>query len=469
MTTRQLRFSFDRTAGDKVMPQKQRVLMPTSTCAVIVLLLALWTDFSFGAQLSVQTYTVATVAGNGQSGFGEDGGAAVSAELNSPGSIAADNKGNLYIADLQNARIRKVSIDGKITTVAGNGQRGFSGDGGLAINASLDMAFNPVNAAPYFVYDGGLALDAAGRLYFADSNNHRIRKIDLNGVITTVAGTGDFGYAGDGGPAVLAILSFPSNLAIDRTGNIYIADTGNRVIRKVSPDGTITTVASGKDLRRDGWVGFKSPTGVAVNEDGELYVADPVFYYFGDVFKVDREGNVRSISSPRLGGDIWTGPSSVAVDPMGNILVADTYNNVVEWISRDEQRLTTFSVPTLATPRGVSVDSSGTIYIADTGNQVVRMIAPPGPKLTLNSTKYCLESGWTMGVESVLSDTSIDLIGISNGTSWEVPSWRRTTNTGNFFEAGTFGSGTEGEHAIRVRIANMLSNTVSFTVSGCAP
>jgi trimeric autotransporter adhesin len=202
--------------------------MATSTRTLIVLWLALWTDFSFGAQLSVQTYTVETVAGNGQSAFGGDGGVAVSAELNSPGSVAADNKGNLYIADLQNARIRKVTIDGKITTVAGNGQRGFSGDGGLAIDASIDMAFNPVNDAPYFVYDGGLAVDAAGRLYFADSNNHRIRKIDLDGVITTIAGTGDFGYAGDGGPAVLANLSFPSNLAIDRTGNIYIADTGNR-------------------------------------------------------------------------------------------------------------------------------------------------------------------------------------------------------------------------------------------------
>ena len=443
--------------------------MATSTCALIVLMLALWTDFSFGAQLSVQTYTFATVAGNGQSGFGGDGGAAISAELNSPGSVAADNKGNLYIADLQNARIRKVSIDGKITTVAGNGQRGFSGDGGLAINASLDMAFNPVNAAPYFVYDGGLAVDAAGRLYFADSNNHRIRKIDLNGVITTVAGTGDFGYAGDGGPAVLAILSFPSNLTIDRTGNIYIADTGNRVIRKVSPDGTITTVANGKDVRRDAWVGFQSPTGVAVNEDGELYVADPTFYYFGDVFKVDREGKVRSISSPRLGGDIWGGPQGVAVDPMGNILVADTYNNVVEWIARDEHALTDLPVPGLARPLGVSVDSSGTIYVADTGNHIVRAIAPPRPTLTLNATEYCLGTGWTMGVENALSDTSIDLIGISNGTSWEVPSWRRTTNTGNFFEAGTFGSGTEGQHAIRLRIANMLSNTISFTVSGCAP
>jgi DNA-binding beta-propeller fold protein YncE len=120
----------------------------------------------------------------------------------------------------------------------------------------------------------------------------------------------------------------------------------------VSPDGTITTVAGGRDLRRDGWVGFTSPTGVAVNEDGELYVADPCFYYFGDVFKVDREGNVRSISSPRLGGDRWTGPSSVGVDPMGNILVADIYNNVVEWISRDEQRLTDLPVPGLARPLG---------------------------------------------------------------------------------------------------------------------
>jgi len=154
---------------------------------------------------------------------------------------------------------------------------------------------------------------------------------------------------------------------------------------------------------------------------------------------------------------------------MGNILVADTYNNVVEWISRDEQRLTDLPLPGLARPLGVSVDSTGTIYVADTGNHIVRAIAPPRPTLTLNATEYCLGTGWTMGVENALSDTSIDLIGISNGTSWEVPSWRRTTNTRNFFDAGTFGPGTEGEHAIRVRIANMLSNTVSFTVSGCAP
>jgi trimeric autotransporter adhesin len=433
--------------------------MVRSTYALMALLLALWTDFSFGAQFSVWGYNIATVAGSGQSGFGGDGGAAISAGLNSPGNAAADNKGNLYIADLRNARIRKVSIDGKITTVAGNGQRGFSGDGGLAINASIDMAFNPVNAAPYFVYDGGLAVDAAGQVYIADANNHRIRKIDRDGVIRTIAGTGDFGYGGDAGPAVLAYLSFPSNLAIDRTGNLYIADTGNRVIRKVSPDGTITTVAKG----------FRSPTGVAVNEDGELYVADPGINYFGDIFKVDREGNVRSISSPRLGGDIWTGPQSVAVDPVGNILVADTYNDVVEWISRDEQRLTDLPVPGLARPLGVSVDISGNIYVADTDNHIVRMIAPPGPTLTLNSTKYCQGNEWNIGVQNALSDTPIDLIGISSGTSWDLPAWRRTANAGNFFEAGTFGPGTEGEHTIRLRIGNMLSNAVSFTVSTCAP
>ena len=260
--------------------------MPTSTCARVVLLLTLWTDFSLGAQLSVQAIT--PVAGNGQSGFGGDGGAATSAMLNSPGSVAVDNKGNLYIADLLNARIRKVSIDGKITTVAGNGQRGFSGDGGLAINASLDMVRYPAYAASSA---GGLAVDSRGQVYLADTNNDRIRKIDINGVITTIAGTGDSGYDGDGGPAVLAALRFPSSLTIDRVGNIYFTDTGNRVIRKINPDGTISTAIK--------YFFFEFPAGVAVNEDGELYVADSGYNYFGDVFQVDRQGVPRPMFSGR--------------------------------------------------------------------------------------------------------------------------------------------------------------------------
>jgi sugar lactone lactonase YvrE len=454
--------------------------MQTLRYALFVLLLTIWAHQS----LSAQGNSITTVAGTGQAGFAGDSGPASSALLHSPGSVAADNNGNLYIADLQNERIRKVSIDGKITTVAGTGHRGFSGDGGLAINASLDMAFNPINAVGYFVYDGGLAVDDAGRVYIADSNNHRIRKIDLDGVITTIAGTGDFGYVGDGGPAVLAALSFPSNLTIDRVGNIYIADTGNRVIRKISPDGTINTAAKG----------FLSPTGVAVNENGEIYVADPSFNYFGNVFKVDRQGTVSSISS-RVGGEFWTGPRSVAVDPMGNIIATDTYNNVVVRISKDERTLTTIAggegpaIPkTLAGPLGVSVDSSGTIYIADTDNHRVKMIATPRPTLTLNSGKYCtgvwqdpfsdIRATWILRLENAPPNTPIQLIGISNDLAWEVPAWRRTRNNGTFSETGVFAAGNEGEHTIRVRMSgkpltsdeagNSLSNTVSFNVSSCA-
>jgi sugar lactone lactonase YvrE len=308
-------------------------------------------------------------------------------------------------------------------------------------------------------------------VYIADSNNHRIRKIDVDGVITTIAGTGDSGYVGDGGPAVLAVLSFPSNLTIDRVGNIYIADTGNRVIRKISPDGTINTAAQG----------FSSPTGVAVNEDGEIYVADPLFNAFGNVFRVDRQGTVSSISS-RVGGEFWTGPRSVAVDPMGNIIATDTYNNVVVRISKDEQTLTTIAggegpgIPkTLAGPLGVSVDSSGTIYIADTDNHRVKMIATPGPTLTLNSSEYCTGATWILSLENAPPDTCclpqgvpIQLIGISNDLAWEVPAWRRTTKYGTFSETGVFAAGNDGEHTIRVRIGNFLSNTVSFNVSSCA-
>lgn len=170
------------------------------------------------------------VAGNGTPGSRGDGGPAVSAQLNGPAALAFDAQDNLYIADAGNRRVRKVTADGTIVLVAGNGSSGFSGDGGMALLAQLR---NPT----------GVAVDRASNVYITDPSDFRIRKVTSDGTITTVAGTGTAGSGGDGGPAISAQLGAVSNLAIDRDGALFVTDAGNGRIRKLTADGTITTVA----------------------------------------------------------------------------------------------------------------------------------------------------------------------------------------------------------------------------------
>ena len=166
---------------------------------------------------------ITTVAGDGGfGGYGGDGGAAVAAQLNNPEDVAVDGAGNLYIADKDNHRIRKVDAAGVITTVAGNGMAGFNGDRRAAVAAQLNE--------PY-----GVAVDGAGNLYIADWRNNRIRKVDAAGRISTVAGDGNFGFGGDGGPARAARLGFPQDVAVDGAGNLYIADLDNQRIRRLTP------------------------------------------------------------------------------------------------------------------------------------------------------------------------------------------------------------------------------------------
>jgi len=188
--------------------------------SVALLALALITSWS----ASGQTYTMSTFAGDGLRGFSGDNGPAINAQLNRPQSVAVDSAGNLYIADPNNARIRRVA-NGVMTTVAGNGGASL-GDNGPATGAGLN---GPL----------GVAVDVAGNLYIADSFNNRIRKVS-NGVITTVAGNGQPGFTGDNGPATSAKLNGPQGIAVDSAGNIYVADANNNRIRKIS-NGMITT------------------------------------------------------------------------------------------------------------------------------------------------------------------------------------------------------------------------------------
>src|SRR5258706_15189209 len=174
--------------------------------------------------------TVAVLAGGGSSGYSGDGGPATSALIWYPSGVAVDRAGNVYIADSNNNRIRKVATNGVITAVAGNGTFGHSGDGGLATSAQI--------GGPH-----GVAVDSVGNLYISDKGSERVRRVDTAGEITTVAGNGTFGYSGDGGQATSAQLHGPADVGGDTAGNLYIADPGNNRIRKVDANGVITTVA----------------------------------------------------------------------------------------------------------------------------------------------------------------------------------------------------------------------------------
>ena len=209
---------------------------------------------------------VTTVAGNGSSGYSGDGGPATSAELDEPFRLAVDKWGNLFINDFYNFRVRKVDTNGIITTVAGN-PAGTGGDWGPATNVCL-------------VYPGGLAVDGSGNLFIADDLNGRIRRVDTNGIITTVAGNGIEAYGGDGGPATAAGLKAPQGVAVDDSGNLLIADTGDNRIRRVDTNGIITTVAGNGVAAYCGdggpatAAGLNQPVGVAVDHFGNLFIAD---------------------------------------------------------------------------------------------------------------------------------------------------------------------------------------------------
>ena len=213
--------------------------------------------------------TITTIAGCGIEGYSGDGGPAVHARIASPHGSALDRHGNIYIADLKNDRIRKVDAStGTITTVAGTGDHGYSGDGGPATEAML--------ASPIAVF-----ATADGDLYIVDHRNSRIRKVNAaTGIITTVAGTGEQGFHGDGGPATQAAISLPRDVALDADGSLYIADGANNRVRKVDPDGTITTVAgTGRaDYSGDGGpahnANLSMPYSIALDRDGNLYVVD---------------------------------------------------------------------------------------------------------------------------------------------------------------------------------------------------
>ena len=303
---------------------------------------------------------VTTVAGDGVQGFSGDGGPATSAELNTPTGIAIGPNGGLYIADSQNNRIRKVS-NGIITTVAGNGTAGYSGDGGAATNAELDLP-------------SAVAVGPSGNLFIADTDNQRIREVSTSGAITTVAGDGVQGFGGDGGPAISAELDTPTGVAVNSTGDIFIADTNNNRIREVS-NGTITTVAgSGPVTFSGGYSGnggsataaqLAKPTGVAIGPNGNIYIADTNNNRLREV----GNGTISTVAGngeQGFGGNggaatsaLLNNPSDVALNAAGDAVVADPLSERVRSVNLPTLTYPSQGVGITSKPQYVTISNSG--------------------------------------------------------------------------------------------------------------
>ncbi len=327
--------------------------------------------------------TISTFAGTGIAGFGGDGGPPASALLNSPAGLAFDSSGALYIADTNNNRIRKIPRGGAIITIAGTGVAAPSGDGGPAINASVNNPF-------------GVATDTLGNLYIADSNNDRLRRVDANGIITTVAGT-SFGYGGDGGPGSAANFASVWGVAAGG-GNLYIADHFNKRVRQVSPAGIVTTIAGGGLFKSspDGTAArsaYLEPNRITLDRTGNLYYTDRTD---ARVRKIGLDGTISTVIGNGVQGVAGNvalapifSPEGVAVDPSGTLYFANAWGLVYKlagaapliYVAGGGSSLAN-GVPATSAylngANGISFDAQGNLYICEDGGHRVRKVDTQG-------------------------------------------------------------------------------------------
>jgi streptogramin lyase len=363
--------------------------------------------------------TITTVAGSHTLGLSGDGGPATSAKFLSVTAVAADGAGNLFVADYQAGVIRKVTPGGTISTVAGDYSLGFGygGDGGPATSAQL-------------WYPIGIAVDGVGNIYIADEVNQVIRKVVPGGTITTVAGNNNLnhGYSGDGGPATAAQLWNPEAVAVDGAGNLYIADWGNSVIRKVTPNGMITTVAG--VAGQYGYSGdngpataalLYSPTGVAVDGAGDLYIVD---YWNFVIRKVSTSGIITTVAGlyqcckgpgnlpyGGYGGDGGPATSArldgawgIALDPLGNLYIADQFNNLVRKVDVSDPPSLTFattSVGAMSAAQDVTLLNVGNAPLTVSQISTASNFSLGGPDTSCDSSGETLQAAATcvLGIE----------------------------------------------------------------------
>jgi len=325
---------------------------------------------------------ISTFAGTGLPGYSGDRGPAINAELNSPTGLALDAKGNVYVADRGNSVVRRIATDGTINTVAGNGISTFAGDNGPATSAQLDPT--------------AVAVDSQGNLYISDGLNFRIRKVDTNGIITTIGGNGREGFLGDNGPATSAEVDLVTDLAVDNAGNIYLADYYNLEVRKIDTKGMITDFAGGLESGPLEEAGIPAtmavivPDGVAFDPAGNLYISDAnllnttirrVDLSTGLIYNVGGTGvaGFSGDGGPALGAEI-NAPEGIAVSG-GAVYFADSANFRV-------RKILNYTITTVAGtdnrdngpaanaflnfPEGIAIDGAGDILVADTDNAEAR-------------------------------------------------------------------------------------------------
>ncbi len=312
----------------------------SSIAWTVALLFTLWT---LGTSESALAQNISTAAGNGIAGYSGNGGPATSAEINYPGGVSSDLNGNVYIADTSNCVIREVSTSGIITNFAGNGICGYGGDYNVATDSELN-------------YPEGVAVDGGGNVFIADSGNNRVREVSQNNIgqniITTVAGNGTAGFSGDGGLAIDAELNYPIGVGVDLENNLYIADTGNNRVRYVPRLGTrtISEFAGNGSSTYSGDNGPATsaginPVAVDVSPGGNMYIVDQA------------NNRIRQVAGTTITTVVGSGVTS-------------------EYYCGGPAAGYQTSVPplgaNLACPSGVSFDSSGDMFIADSSNQIIR-------------------------------------------------------------------------------------------------
>jgi uncharacterized protein (TIGR03437 family) len=401
---------------------------------------------------------ISTIAGTGNIGFAGDGSAATGAILHLPTGVAFDSSGNVYVADSLNNRIRKIA-GSNIATVAGNGGLSSSGDSGPATGAQLNTPL-------------GVALDSAGNIYIADSLNNTIRRVSAGGTISTFAGNSVPGNSGDGGAPTSAQLNGPQGVAVDAAGNLYIADTQNHKVRKIS-GGVIGTFAGTgtPGFSGDGGAAtaasLNAPFGVAVDAAGNVYIAE---FSNSRIRKVDTKGIITTVAGNGIsgyGGDggaatsaQLNGPQSVAVDAAGNLYIADTANNRVRQVTPGGSIGTiggngvagfaadgVQAVSTqLGNPTGVAVDTFGNVYVAD-GNARVRKIYPSGIVNTIAG----------IGVRGYTGDG-----GLATAARLSAPSAVALDASGNVYVADTL------NNAVRLLQLGAFGITVKAVVNGAS-
>ena len=391
-----------------------------------------FTDFSHNVirKIAADTGIITTVAGNGTAGDSGDGGPATSAEIDFPSGMALDSAGNLYFADSVSNVVRKIAAGtGIITTVAGNGHAGFSGDNGAAIQAELDSP-------------SGLALDSAGNLYIADTGNCFIRKVDAaTGTIATAVGPGYFpkqgnpptpaapaGYFGDGSLATQAWIDYPHGIALDQSGDIYIADTGNNVIREVNASTKIITTVVGN--HKKGYSGdngpatsaeLNNPVSIAVDSGGNLYISDEGNDRIGEVAAAS--GIITTVvgdGTPGYSGDGGPAisaevdqPQNIVLDSAGNFYIADSLNNRVREVNVLANQLNFATTPIGFT----SSDSPQTATVSNIGNAPLVFSVPASglnpnitPSFTMSNSSTCPQLDLTSSAASLASGDSCSLV-----------------------------------------------------------